>query len=233
MLRKSEANETGLPQDARHVMPRGSVIQENLTRLAAIQTRSQALQTESAIETRTVGTRTTTPPTKAEVHRPVGLLEPAVKDNKLTVTPAIADRSEGFSSVFSVLFFFFFHLVHFLPFLFLNLMFRFFVIVQFWLEFPHIPFHSIPCLHDDLHEHATRDPTTQQQGWRSDLVSPCRLDHTRGSRQDIHSTRVPGSPGRLWMARLPPQTTSDRTRPLRRLRTTLTDSDTGAGRVEL
>ena len=69
------------------------------------------------------------------------------------------------------------------------------------------------------HEHATRDPTTQQQGWRSDLVSPWRLDHTRGSRQDIHSTRVPGSPGSLWMARLPPQTTSDRTRPLRRLRT--------------
>ena len=73
--------------------------------------------------------------------------------------------------------------------------------------------------HVSTHEHATRDPTTQQQGWRSDLVSPWRLDHTRGSRQDIHSTRVPGSPGRLWMARLPPQTTSDRTRPLRRLRT--------------
>ena len=34
------------------------------------------------------------------------------------------------------------------------------------------------------------------------------------------------------MARLPPQTTSDRTRPLRRLRTTLTDSNTRAGRVE-
>ena len=43
--------------------------------------------------------------------------------------------------------------------------------------------------------------TSQQQGWRSFLVSPWRLDHTRGSRQDIHSARVPGSPGRLWMAR--------------------------------
>ena len=40
-------------------------------------------------------------------------------------------------------------------------------------------------------QHATRDPTTQQQGWRFGLVSPWRLDHTRGSRQDIHSTRVP------------------------------------------
>ena len=50
-------------------------------------------------------------------------------------------------------------------------------------------------------QHATRDPTTQQQGWRFGLVSPWRQDHTRGSRQDIHSARVPGSPGRLWMAR--------------------------------
>ena len=51
-------------------------------------------------------------------------------------------------------------------------------------------------------QHATRNPpTTQQQGWRFGQVSPWRLDHTRGSRQDIHSTRVPGSPGRLWMAR--------------------------------
>ena len=50
-------------------------------------------------------------------------------------------------------------------------------------------------------QHATRDPTTQQQGWRFGLVSPWRLDHTRGSRQDIHSTRVPITMGRLWMAR--------------------------------
>ena len=39
-------------------------------------------------------------------------------------------------------------------------------------------------------QHATRDPTTQQQGWRSDQVLPWRLDHTPGSRQDIHSTRT-------------------------------------------
>ena len=45
-------------------------------------------------------------------------------------------------------------------------------------------------------QHTTRDPTLQQQDWRFSLVSPWRLDHTRGSRQDIHSTRVPGSPGR-------------------------------------
>ena len=52
-------------------------------------------------------------------------------------------------------------------------------------------------LHDPTKtsQHATRDTTTQQQGW------PWRLDNTRGSRQDIHSARVPGSPGRLWMAR--------------------------------
>ena len=50
-------------------------------------------------------------------------------------------------------------------------------------------------------QHATRDPTTQQQGWPFGLVSPWRQDHTRGSQQDIHSTRVLGSPGRLWMAR--------------------------------
>ena len=42
-----EANEKGLQQDVRHVMPRGLVIQENLTRLAAIETRSLGLQTES------------------------------------------------------------------------------------------------------------------------------------------------------------------------------------------
>ena len=48
-------------------------------------------------------------------------------------------------------------------------------------------------LHDSTKtsQHATRDPTTRQQGWRSGLVSPWRLDHTRGSRQDIHSARVP------------------------------------------
>ena len=50
-------------------------------------------------------------------------------------------------------------------------------------------------------QHATRDPTTQQQGGHFGLVSSWRLDHTRGFRQDIHSTRVPGSPGTLWMAR--------------------------------
>ena len=44
------------------------------------------------------------------------------------------------------------------------------------------------------------DPTKHQQGWRFDLVSSWRRGHTRGSRQDIHSTRVPGSPGRLRMA---------------------------------
>ena len=58
-------------------------------------------------------------------------------------------------------------------------------------------------LHDSTKtsQHATRDPTTQQQGWRYGLVSPWRLDHTCGSRQDIHSTRVPIKMGRLWMAR--------------------------------
>ena len=58
-------------------------------------------------------------------------------------------------------------------------------------------------LHDSTKtsQHATRDPTTQQQGWRSGLVSRWRLDHTRGSRQEIHSSRVPITMGRLWMAR--------------------------------
>ena len=39
------------------------------------------------------------------------------------------------------------------------------------------------CTHIDTprRPHNTRhDPTTQQQGWRSDLVSPWRLYHTRG-----------------------------------------------------
>ena len=49
-------------------------------------------------------------------------------------------------------------------------------------------------------QRATRDPTTQQQGWRCGLVSLWRLDRTRGSQQDIHSARMLGSPGRLWMA---------------------------------
>ena len=50
--------------------------------------------------------------------------------------------------------------------------------------------------------HNTRyDPTTLQHFWRSDPVSPWRLDHTRGSRQDIHRTRVPITTGRLWLAR--------------------------------
>ena len=49
-------------------------------------------------------------------------------------------------------------------------------------------------------QHATRDPTTQRQGWRFCQVSPWRPDHTRGSRQDIHSTRVPITVGKL-MAR--------------------------------
>ena len=35
-------------------------------------------------------------------------------------------------------------------------------------------------------QHATRDATTQQQGWSSDLVSPWRLDPTRGSQQPYH-----------------------------------------------
>ena len=66
---------------------------------------------------------------------------------------------------------------------------------------------NVRKLHDSTKtsQHATRDPTTQQQGWRFGLVSPWRLDHTRGSRQDIHSTRVPITMGRLWMARQPPQ----------------------------
>ena len=37
VLRKPENIEKGSPQDARHVPPRGSVIDENLTRLAAIE----------------------------------------------------------------------------------------------------------------------------------------------------------------------------------------------------
>ena len=45
------------------------------------------------------------------------------------------------------------------------------------------------------------DPTTQQQGWRFGLVSPWRQDHTRGSRQDIHSTQEPITMGRVWMAK--------------------------------
>ena len=62
---------------------------------------------------------------------------------------------------------------------------------------------NVRKLHDSTKtsQHATGDPTTQQLGWRFGPVSPWRLDHTRGSGQDIHSTRVPGSPGRLWMAR--------------------------------
>ena len=58
-------------------------------------------------------------------------------------------------------------------------------------------------LHDSTKtsQHATRDPTTQQQGWRFGPVSPLRLDHTHRSRQDIHSTRVPITMERLWMAR--------------------------------
>ena len=63
MLRKLEANEKGSPQAARHVMPGGSVIQENLTRLAAIETRSLGLQTEPPTVTRTVGRQNATPTT--------------------------------------------------------------------------------------------------------------------------------------------------------------------------
>ena len=47
------------PPEARPVLPRGSMIKENLTRLAAIETRSQGLQTASPTATRSVTTQTT------------------------------------------------------------------------------------------------------------------------------------------------------------------------------
>ena len=62
--------------------------------------------------------------------------------------------------------------------------------------------HSCTRKHQNSQPHDNRrtfNPTTLQQGWRSDLVSSWRRGHTRASRQDIHSTRAPGSPGRLWM----------------------------------
>ena len=43
------------------------------------------------------------------------------------------------------------------------------------------------------------NPTTNQQGWRSDLVSSWRRGHTRGSRQDIHNTQLPDSTRRVWL----------------------------------
>ena len=64
-------------------------------------------------------------------------------------------------------------------------------------------------------QHATRDPTTQQQGWRFGLVSPWRLDHTRGSRQD--NPQCTGA----WFARnavdgpIPPQRTRNALRTLK------------------
>ena len=58
-----------------------------------------------------------------------------------------------------------------------------------------------PRLHDDL---TTRD---MRPNHTIGLVPPWRLDHTRASRQDIHSTRVPGSPGEPVDGPIPPQLT--------------------------
>ena len=48
-----------LPPAARPVLPRGSMVKENLTRLATIETRSLGLQTASPTATRSVTTHTT------------------------------------------------------------------------------------------------------------------------------------------------------------------------------
>ena len=54
-----------------------------------------------------------------------------------------------------------------------------------------------------MYENSTtpRRPHNTRHETQPGPVSPWKLDHTRGSRQDICSTRVPGSPWRLWMAR--------------------------------
>ena len=44
------------------------------------------------------------------------------------------------------------------------------------------------------------------KGWRSDLVPSWASGHTRVSRQDIHSKRVPTTVWRLWMAQQPQHT---------------------------
>ena len=52
--------------------------------------------------------------------------------------------------------------------------------------------------------HNTRHET-QPHNNEVGLVSPWKLDHTGGSRQDINTTRVPITMGNLWMARFPPR----------------------------
>ena len=88
------------------------------------------------------------------------------------------------------------------------------------LGFPHIP-----CLHDDLTNtrHETQPHT--QQGWRSDLVSIWRLDHTPWVPEG--HPQYTGA----WFAREAVDgphhsTTSDRTKPLAK---TQDDSNTGVG----
>ena len=68
---------------------------------------------------------------------------------------------------------------------------------------------EIRVFHVSMMTSTTRDPTTQQQGWRSDLVSPWGPDHTRGSRQGHPQYTGAHHDGEAVDVPTPPLTTCD------------------------